>query len=34
MQPETSDILENYLNGKFKQFQAQLSVIERKLQFD
>jgi len=34
MQPETSEIFENYLNGHFEKFQSQLNVIEKKLKFD
>jgi COP9 signalosome complex subunit 1 len=34
MQPETSDIFENYLNGRFEKFQSQLNLIERKLKYD
>ena len=33
-QPDTADIFENYLNGKFQRFQAQLTSIEKKLQYD
>src|SRR5579875_1799900 len=32
--PETSDIIENYLNGRYQDFQKSLSIIQSKLKFD
>ena len=32
--PETSDIIENYLNGKYMEFQRSLSSIQTHLKFD
>lgn len=32
--PETTDIIENYLNGKYMEFQQALSSIENHLRYD
>jgi len=32
--PETTDIIENYLNGKYMEFQQALSAIENHLRYD